>query len=112
MDGPRRPEGIANRDFESVQSDEVKLGRCQKVRGADLIYDVNQWREGGGVLLTTMRSFKGLEADVIVLIDLPKPGSMAACTVADFYVGCSRAKHILKVISTESEGDLLGGFDR
>lgn len=83
------------------------LADVRKLGGVDLIYDVNRWREGGGVLFTTMRSFKGLEADVVVLIDLPKPGSMAACTVADFYVGCSRAKHILKVISAEPENDLL-----
>jgi hypothetical protein len=83
------------------------LADVRKLDGIELVYDVNRWRKAEGVLLTTMRSFKGLEADVGVLIDLPKPGSVAACSVADFYVGSSRAKHLLKVVSSESRNDLL-----
>jgi len=83
------------------------LADVRKLDGIELVYDVNRWRKAEGVLLTTMRSFKGLEADVGVLIDLPKPGSVAACSVADFYVGSSRAKHLLKIVSSESRNDLL-----
>lgn len=81
----------------------------RRLGGVELTHQVNQWRNGDGVLVTTMRSFKGLEADVVVLIDIPKPGSVAACSVADFYVGSSRAKHLLKVISTEPHDILLEG---
>lgn len=86
------------------------LADVRQLGATELTYDVNEWRKGKGVLVTTMRSFKGLEADVVVLIDLPKPGSLAVCSVADFYVGSSRAKHLLKVISTEPKNILLESF--
>ncbi len=86
------------------------LSNVRSLGGAELIYDVNKWREGDGVLVATMRSFKGLEADVVIIIDLPIPGSVAACSVADFYVGSSRAKHILKIISAEPKEKLLESF--
>ncbi|MDA0892343.1 MAG: NERD domain-containing protein/DEAD/DEAH box helicase [Proteobacteria bacterium] len=86
------------------------LAGVDQIGGSDLTYDLNTWRQGQGVLVSTMRAFKGLEADVVVLIDLPKPGSVAACSVADFYVGSSRAKHVLRVISTEPKDVLLGGI--
>ena len=83
------------------------LADVDQIGGAELTKDLKRWRQDQGVLVSTMRSFKGLEADVVVIIDLPKPDSVAACSVADFYVGSSRAKHMLKVISAEPKNLLL-----
>jgi len=47
-----------------------------------------------GVQFSTIRSFKGLEADVVFLIGLKES---KACTPADVYVGASRAKFLLYV---------------
>ena len=38
-----------------------------KVAGVPLTTDANAWREGQGILVTTSRYFKGLEADVVLL---------------------------------------------
>lgn len=46
----------------------------------------------------TIRSFKGLEADVAFLIGI-RSGSKV-CTTADVYVGASRAKFLLFVFTT------------
>lgn len=51
-----------------------------------------------GIRFATIRSFKGLEADVVFLIDV-KGGR--ACTPADVYVGASRAKYMLYVLHHE-----------
>ena len=67
------------------------LAGVDHIGGAELTNDLKRWRQGRGVLVSTIRSFKGLEADVVVIIDLPKPGAVAACSLADFYVGSSRA---------------------
>jgi ATP-dependent exoDNAse (exonuclease V) alpha subunit len=49
--------------------------------------------------MTTIRAFKGLEADVVILLlDSPaKPDSVF--TTTDYYVAASRAKHVLHVVS-------------
>ncbi len=64
-----------------------------------LVESLQAWKSDEGVLFSTIRSFKGLEADVVILIDLVKPGSVDMFSSSDFYVACSRAKHVLKVIS-------------
>ena len=57
------------------------------------------WRENKGVLLTTHRRFKGLEAAALVLAGMPVPGSTRAYTEEDHYVASSRARHVLEVIT-------------
>lgn len=63
-------------------------------------------RSKDGVLFTTARKFKGLESDVIIVIDVDQD------TFADdenkrlFYVGASRAKHYLDIIHCGDEEDL------
>jgi len=47
------------------------------------------------VSFCTIRSFKGLEADVVFLTGV-KSGSRV-CTVNDLYVGCSRARFLLYI---------------
>lgn len=61
--------------------------------------DPKSWRENKSILMTTIRAFKGLEADVVILVldRAPKPESVF--TAADFYVAASRAKHVLHVVS-------------
>ncbi len=51
-----------------------------------------------GIRFTTIRKFKGLEADVVFLIDVK---DSRACTPADVYVGASRARYMLYVLHHE-----------
>lgn len=80
------------------------LADVSNICGVPLTDNVAQWQAGGGILATTIRSFKGLEAEALVMIDLPKPGSRRIFTEADFYVGCSRAKSVLHLIASEPLG--------
>ena len=52
-----------------------------------------EWRDGAGVLVTTSRSFKGLEAEVVILYDLGGFGRLFRRE--DLYVACTRAKVLL-----------------
>ena len=70
-----------------------------------LVQEHEEWQSGNGVLLTTHRRFKGLEADAIVLAGMPTPGSTPTYSQADHYVACSRAKHLLEII-TDPSGSL------
>jgi hypothetical protein len=61
--------------------------------------DFDRWRRGECILLSSHRRFKGLEADALILADVPASDPKKQFSTADFYVACSRAKHKLTVIS-------------
>jgi hypothetical protein len=69
------------------------------------LYDSGARRANGeahpanAVSFSTIRSYKGLEGDVIFLTGVRK-GSQA-CTLNDIYVGCSRARFLLYVFHEE-----------
>ena len=72
------------------------LADVSDVDGISLVTSAEEWRDGGGVLVTTARSFKGLEADVVILYDLGRLGSLFR--KEDLYVACTRARVLLVVI--------------
>ena len=82
------------------------LKSVESLGGVDLVHDPGQWRDGAGVLFSTIRSFKGLESDFVVLVDMVAPDSRKNFSRSDFYVACSRAKHVLKIISEKEIGML------
>ncbi|MCH5285676.1 MAG: NERD domain-containing protein [Akkermansiaceae bacterium] len=53
----------------------------------------------------TVRAFKGLEADYVILTDVDAPGVDRAQTAKDFYVACTRAKYGLVIIPKSEEGE-------
>ena len=59
------------------------------------------WRRGGHVLATTARSFKGLEAEVVILFDIGTVPQEPVFRLADSYVACSRARAHLVVLTHE-----------
>lgn len=72
------------------------LSNHDEVDGAPLISDAAEWRHGGGVLVTTARAFKGLEADFVIAYGLASFGSLF--TLTDLYVAWTRAKHRLVAV--------------
>lgn len=82
-----------------------KLSNCSlrgatKIKGIPLTDKIQDWKEGKAILFSTVKSFKGLEADAIILIDVPE-GESFNFKQSDYYVACSRAKHLLVVIHKE-----------
>ena len=72
------------------------LADVSEAGGVPLITSIDDWRDGGGVLVTTARSFKGLEADAVLLYDLNDFGRLFR--LEDLYVACSRAKVMLVAV--------------
>lgn len=60
------------------------------------------WRQGKGVLLQSWRRFKGLEADAIIIAGMNMELSEKAISPADQYVACSRAKHLLTIVTVNN----------
>ena len=67
-----------------------------------------EWRNNDGIYYSTIRSFKGLEADVIILIDFEYRESESPdntdniFSFNDLYVAVSRAKHQFILIASDS----------
>jgi hypothetical protein len=74
------------------------LKETTSVRSVPITGSLDAWKNNMGILYSTIRGFKGLETDVAIIIDVPPPGSLQNFTPADFYVACSRAKHLLVVL--------------
>jgi hypothetical protein len=72
-----------------------------QIGGYPIVINFNEWRKSEGILFSTIRSFKGLEADIVLLVDLPDFNSSKVFTVNDYYVGASRAKHVLEILAKD-----------
>lgn len=77
------------------------LARHTEVAGVPLIDDAIGWRRGEGVLVTTARAIKGLEADVVIAYALG--GFGALFTPTDLYVTWTRARHRLVLVCQSGE---------
>lgn len=71
------------------------LRNLASLAGIPLTDDLSVWRADQAVLLTTVRKFKGLEADAVVLFDVQEETSVSPL----LYVAASRAKHLLTIIN-------------
>ena len=63
-------------------------------------------RQANKVLFTTVRKFKGLEADVVICIDVDEDTFANDTKRSLFYVGTSRAKTWLDILTTTSQEEL------
>ena len=72
------------------------LADVESVDEVALVTNADSWRDEDGILVTTARSFKGLEADVVLLYDLGEFGRLFR--KEDLYVACTRAKVLLIAI--------------
>ena len=62
----------------------------------------------GGVdhFVTTCRKFKGLEADAVILVDVDGTSLLDELGELLFYVGSSRARYHLEIVTTATESDI------
>lgn len=77
------------------------LADVSEIAGFPLTNDTRIWSHGGGILVTTARSFKGLEADVVVVYDLDRISK--SFSHVDLYVACTRARSHVHFLVTGRE---------
>jgi len=106
---PEAESKLIEKEIGRLVSQGIKLKRIQILSphifeksclaGRDRIKEwplVNDAGTGGNVIrFSTIRSFKGLEADIVFLIDITPDSKV--CTEADIYVGGSRARFMLYI---------------
>lgn len=76
------------------------LAGWKEMAGVKLTDSASEWRRGEGLLCTTARTFKGLEADVVILYDINGLGNFF--TAGDLYVAVTRARGHLVIVNTSS----------
>lgn len=79
----------------------TSLKGMTKIKGITLTDSIKDWKDNKAILFSTVRGFKGLEADAIILVDVPVDKVSFNFNQSDYYVACSRAKHLLVVISKD-----------
>jgi hypothetical protein len=76
--------------------DRGSLEAIDEIEGTKLVTSVSEWTNGDGILVSTARSFKGLEADAVILYDVGTFGPLF--TETDLYVACTRAIYVLEIV--------------
>lgn len=99
-DGNLKPSQIAI--LSPNKKERSSISDLNAAQGIEITEDIDAWREDKGVLFSTVKSFKGLEADAVLLIDIPEEEDTSFFKQSDYYVACSRAKHLLVVIHKEN----------
>jgi hypothetical protein len=63
---------------------------------------ITEWLNGKTIWGSTIKAFKGLEADCVVVTDIPAIG-VPGFSLSDMYVAVSRAKHRIVLIPATNE---------
>ena len=86
------------------------MAGSQHGHGLRLSEKVDEIGQPNVVHFSTIRSFKGIEAAAVILVDLEEPGSTPAFTTEDLYVACTRPTSRLALLTvSDRAGDW---FDR
>ena len=70
--------------------DSGSLSEASHLAGVPITDRIDKWQASQGVLVTTARSFKGLEADIVIIYDLEDFSE--SFSLIDLYVACTRAR--------------------
>lgn len=85
---------------EQLNSSDSEMTNKSVLAGVEKVgnHKISTRREPNSVLFTTVRKFKGLEADVIIMVDVDENTFANEESKRLFYVGTSRAKHFLDIV--------------
>lgn len=70
-------------------------------------YKLRQSLNGSGILFTTSRMYKGLESDIVIVIDVDKNNFIYEEDARVLYVATSRARSYLDIFGTMDDKDLI-----
>jgi hypothetical protein len=91
----------------SSTNDKNSIREISNIQGIPLINNeanISQWLDGKAIWAKTIKSFKGLEADCLIITDVPTVGTVGF-QEEDLYVAVSRAKSRLVFIPSSKEAE-------
>lgn len=86
------------------------LANSKKGYGLEITEEIDKLGVSGYVFFSTIKAFKGIEAENVILIHADIPGRIAALEEEDLYVACSRATGRLAIV-TQTD-DAFNWFSR
>lgn len=76
----------------------------EKGHGIELATKLEELHNPGRAYFSTVKSFKGIEADCVVVVDAVDPDKgTSAFTSEDLYVACTRARTRLVILTDDEE---------
>jgi hypothetical protein len=76
------------------------MRESMKGHGKRLVTTLAEWHGQDTVLFATVKGFKGLEADAVVVVDVEVPTEDGPLSRSDLYVACTRARGRLALLAT------------
>jgi hypothetical protein len=92
--------GLKAHQIAVVAAKKLEASCCavlSQIGGIPVTDKLDDWRAGRGLLRSTLGKFKGLEADAMVLVDVPEVDDLGF-RKEHRYVAYSRARHLLTVL--------------
>ena len=81
------------------------MAALTRAHGLSLVESIDKFGTPDTVYFSTIRSFKGIEAAGVILVDAEVPDANQVLAVEDLYVACTRPTGRLAVIVTSDEGE-------
>ncbi len=79
------------------------MADARKGYGLEITEEIENLGKAGHVFFSTIKAFKGLEAENVILIHADIPGRIAALAEEDLYVACSRATGRLAILTNSDD---------
>ena len=100
LDGLTAKGGLETRQIAILTAPSVKdsfLNGQNRIEKHNLVFSLEQWKAGDGILVESAKRFKGLEADAVILAEVSGLATKYF-SASDLYVASSRAKHRLHIV--------------
>lgn len=75
------------------------MNGARRGHGLRLVTSLAEWNDGDAVYFSTIKSFKGIEAASVIVVDLDIPQQGTAFQPEDLYVACTRATTRLALLA-------------
>lgn len=75
------------------------MNGARRGHGMQLVTSLAEWADGDAVYFSTIKSFKGIEAASVIVVDLDIPREGTAFQPEDLYVACTRATTRLALLA-------------
>jgi hypothetical protein len=77
------------------------MSNSRRGYGMELTEDISRVGKAGYVYFSTIKSFKGMEAENVILVQASRPGSSQSFHIEDLYVACTRANGRFAIVTTD-----------
>lgn len=89
----------------SNSSERSSLRSLKSINGLPVSGDdknLESWEKGNSIWASTIKAFKGLEADCVILTDIGDTFATPS-SISEFYVGSTRGKHLLSIVPVDEK---------